>query len=101
MAPKSNSAYNAINQAIDDVRSGKIGPVPLHLRDGGYPGAARLGHGQGYKYAHNEPHAVATQQYLPGEMLGTEYYSPTNNGHEAEFAERLSRLRAIIRGEAL
>ncbi len=101
MAPKSNAAYNAINLAIEDVRAGKIGQVPIHLRDGGYPGAARLGHGKGYKYAHNEPHAVAHQQYLPDELVGTEYYAPTTNGHEADFADRLAKLRAIIRGESL
>ncbi len=101
MAPKSNAAYSAINSAIEDIRSGKIGQIPIHLRDGSYPGASRLGHGKGYKYAHNEPHAVAKQQYLPDELVGTEYYTPTANGHEADFAERLAKLRAIIRGQSL
>ncbi len=101
LAPKSNKAYNAINAAIEDVRAGKSGPVPIHLRDGGYAGAKRLGHGKGYKYAHDAPNGVAQQQYLPDALAGVEYYSPTDRGHEAEFQARLERLRAIIRGESL
>jgi putative ATPase len=101
LAPKSNKAYSAINAAIEDVRAGKSGPVPIHLRDGGYAGAKRLGHGKGYKYAHDAPNGVAQQQYLPDALAGVEYYSPTDRGHEAEFQARLERLRAIIRGESL
>jgi putative ATPase len=101
LAPKSNKAYSAINAAIEDVRAGKSGPVPIHLRDGGYVGAKRLGHGKGYKYAHDAASGVVEQQYLPDVLAGTEYYSPTDRGHEAEFQARLERLRAIIRGESL
>lgn len=101
LAPKSNAAYNAINAAILDVREGKSGPVPIHLRDGSYAGAKRLGHGKGYKYAHDAPNAVAQQNYLPDNLAGVEYYAPTDRGHEAEFATRLARLRALIRGESL
>jgi putative ATPase len=101
LAPKSNAAYNAINAAIEDVRAGKSGPVPIHLRDGGYLGAKRLGHGKGYIYAHDAPNAVAKQQYLPDSLTGQTYYVPTDRGHEVEFSSRLERLRALIRGESL
>ncbi|MCU1409418.1 MAG: replication-associated recombination protein [Rhodoglobus sp.] len=97
-APKSNAAYMALDAAIADVRAGKIGRVPKPLRDAHYPGAKRLGHGKGYKYAHDSEFGVAEQQYLPDELKGTEYYTPTNNGNERDVAARLEKLRAIIRG---
>ena len=63
------------------MRAGKGGPVPAHLRGSGYAGAARLGHGKGYVYAHDEPDAVAAQQYLPDDLAGsTDYYRPTDRG---------------------
>jgi len=98
-APKSNSAYRALDAAIADVRAGKIGRVPKPLRDAHYPGAKRLGHGKGYKYSHDSDFGVVEQQYLPDELRGTEYYQPTNNGNERDVAARLEKLRAIIRGE--
>jgi putative ATPase len=101
MAPKSNAAYNAINSAIADVRAGKSGVVPKHLRDGSYQGAKRLGHGVGYKYVHDEPNAVARQQYLPDSLSDVRYYIPTERGHENEFSARLEKLRSLIRGDAL
>ena len=67
-APKSNAAYVALDAAIADVRAGKIGRVPKHLRDAHYPGAKRLGHGKGYQYAHDAEFGVAPQQYLPDEL---------------------------------
>ena len=97
LAPKSNAAYNAINAAIEDVRAGKAGPVPKHLRDGSYPGASRLGHGKGYQYAHNSEHGVVAQQYPPDALIGKNYYDPTDRGFEAELAARLENLRGIIR----
>ena len=100
-APKSNAAYMALDAAIADVRAGKIGRVPKPLRDAHYPGAKRLGHGKGYKYAHDAEFGVAEQQYLPDELKGTDYYRPTNNGNERDVAARLEKLRAIIRGEPL
>ncbi len=99
-APKSNAAYLGIDHAIADVRSGRIGRVPKPLRDAHYPGAKRLGHGKGYVYPHDEPVGVAEQQYLPDELVGTEYYRPSERGHEREVAARLQKLRAIIRGTA-
>jgi putative ATPase len=98
-APKSNAAYLALDAAIADVRAGKIGRVPIHLRDAHYAGAKRLGHGKGYKYAHDAEFSIAEQQYLPDELVGTEYYKPTSNGNERDVAARLAKMRAIIRGQ--
>ena len=97
-APKSNAAYLAIDEAIADVRAGRAGPVPPHLRDSHYPGANELGHGAGYVYAHDTPNAVATQQYPPDELVGKDYYRPTGYGHERDLAQRVIRLRDIVRG---
>ena len=98
MAPKSNAAYVGINEAIADIRSGKGGSVPAHLRGSGYAGAARLGHGEGYVYAHNEPDAVAAQTYLPEDLVGrTDYYRPTDRGFEARLQERWQWLRERLR----
>jgi putative ATPase len=98
-APKSNASYLALDRAIADVRAGKIGRVPKHLRDAHYAGAKRLGHGKGYKYAHDWEHGVAPQQYLPDELVGTDYYEPKGNGFERDISARLERLRRILRGE--
>ncbi len=92
-APKSNAAYLGIDQALADVRAGRTGTVPAHLRDAHYAGADRLGHGKGYQYAHDAPHAVAAQQYLPDVLVGTRYYRPTDRGYERQVAERLERIR--------
>ncbi len=97
-APKSNAAYNAVNAAIADVRAGMAGPVPAHLRDAHYSGAQRLGHGKGYVYTHDTPAGVAAQQYAPDELVGKDYYVPTDRGFEAQVRERLGRLRRILRG---
>ncbi|MDQ0756313.1 replication-associated recombination protein A [Arthrobacter sp. B3I4] len=98
-APKSNAAYLGINQAIADVRAGLGNGIPAHLRDAHYPGSKQLGHGKGYKYSHDAPHAVATQQYPPDDLVGRNYYQPTANGAEREITTRLERLRRIIRGK--
>ncbi|GAA0960873.1 replication-associated recombination protein A [Frigoribacterium faeni] len=97
-APKSNRAYSALDAAIADVRAGKAGRVPKHLRDAHYPGAKRLGHGKGYRYAHDSEFGVVEQQYLPDELVGHEYYDPTANGNERDVAARLEKLRRITRG---
>lgn len=97
-APKSNASYAAINSAIEDVRHGRGGEVPTHLRDAHYGGAEKLGHGEGYLYAHDQPHGIAAQQYAPDDLVGREYYHPTSRGAEADIARRLPRLRRIIRG---
>ena len=95
-APKSNASYNGINKALADVQAGRLGSVPSHLRDAHYPGARQLGHGTGYVYAHDEPHGVAAQQYLPDELVGTRYYQPSDRGYERQVGERLERVRAIL-----
>ena len=97
-APKSNAAYVGVDAAIADVRAGRIGRVPKPLRDAHYAGAKRLGHGKGYRYPHDEPIGVVEQQHLPDPLVGTEYYRPTERGHEREISARLAKLRAIVRG---
>ena len=92
-APKSNAAYMAVDQALESVRNHKIGAVPNHLRDAHYKGAAKLGHGIGYKYAHDYPDHYVKQQYLPDELLGTTFYEPTENGYEKNIKEYLERVR--------
>ncbi len=97
LAPKSNAAYAAIGAAIADVRAGRGGAVPAHLRGSGYAGAERLGHGDGYVYSHDEPDAVAAQQYLPDDLHGaTDYYRPTDRGFEARLQERWTWLKSRL-----
>ncbi|WP_395243011.1 replication-associated recombination protein A [Agromyces sp. MMS24-K17] len=97
-APKSNAAYVGIDRAIADVRAGKSGRVPKHLRDAHYPGAKRLGHGKGYRYPHDDAIGVVPQQYLPDPLRGSVYYEPTEHGNERELSVRLAKLRRIVRG---
>lgn len=96
-APKSNAVTMALGAAVGDIRAGKAGLVPAHLRDGHYSGAVRLGHAQGYRYPHDDPDGVVPQQYPPDEVVGVDYYRPSRHGIEREIAGRLERLRAIIR----
>jgi putative ATPase len=96
-APKSNAVTTALGAAMSDVRAGKAGLVPPHLRDGHYSGAEALGNAVGYKYAHDDPDGVVPQQYPPDELVGVDYYRPTSHGAEREIAGRLDKLRAIIR----
>lgn len=91
-APKSNAAYLAIDRALGDVRSKNCGNVPNHLRDSHYKGAAKLGHGIDYKYAHDYPQHFVKQQYLPDKLTGVRYYEPTTNGAEKAMKERLEQL---------
>lgn len=102
-APKSNRAYLAINKAIADVRAGKIGAVPVHLRDQSVKAskvaAQSTGRNIPYVYPHDVPDGVAAQQYLPDELVGTVYYEPLNRGYEANITSRLERIQAILRGK--
>jgi putative ATPase len=95
-APKSNAATLAIQLARQDVREGRIVPVPRHLRDRHYAGAERLGHGQGYQYAHDADGAVAAQEYLG---VDRQYYQPVPRGFEEQLRQRVEQLRQLLRGE--
>jgi putative ATPase len=97
-APKSNAVVAALGRALSDVREGLAGQVPAHLRDGHYSGAKRLGNALGYRYPHDEPEGVLEQQYPPDELVGRDYYLPTQHGAERAVAERLPKLRKIVRG---
>ena len=96
LAPKSNAVVMAVGAAIADVEAGRIGLVPAHLRDAHYPGAKAYGHGQTYQYAHDHPHGIAEQQYLPDELAGADYYRPTDHGAEAAIAERLAKINELL-----
>ena len=89
-APKSNASYVAIDAALTDVREQRVLPVPVHLRDSHYAGAKRMGHGEGYQYAHSGDDGWVDQDYLGVERT---YYEPVDRGFEAELKERLERLR--------
>ncbi|HVA48585.1 MAG TPA: replication-associated recombination protein A [Pirellulales bacterium] len=93
-APKSNAATVGIGEARRDVAEGRLLPVPVHLRDRHYPGAKRLGLGEGYQYSHDVEGGIAAQDYLGVER---EYYRPVPRGFEAELAERLQTIRAKLR----
>jgi putative ATPase len=88
-APKSNRAALGIWNAREDVRQGRGGEVPAHLRDAHYKGAARLGHGRGYQYPHDDPRGWLPQQYAPDDLVGRRYYEPSGHGYEADVADRL------------
>ncbi|QEG38288.1 replication-associated recombination protein A [Roseimaritima ulvae] len=94
-APKSNAATTAIGAARKDVREGQILPVPMHLRDGHYKGAEKLGHGDGYQYSHNEADGIAAQDYLGVDRV---YYEPTDRGFEADLQNRLKTIRQRLKG---
>ena len=91
-APKSNSACNAIFAAMDSVKSKKT-TVPVHLQDSHYPGAANIGHGTGYRYAHDYPKHYVAQQYLPDEIKNARFYEASENGHEKEIQAWMKYLR--------
>jgi putative ATPase len=99
-APKSNTVTTAVFAALADVRAGKGGEVPPGLRDAHYAGAKRLGHGATYRYPHNDPAGVVRQQYAPDDLVEVDYYRPGRHGAERPLAERLERLRRIVRGGA-
>ncbi|HEX6932043.1 MAG TPA: replication-associated recombination protein A [Streptosporangiaceae bacterium] len=98
LAPKSNAVIKAIGAACDDIRSGHSGPVPAHLRDASYRGAARLGHGKGYQYPHDFAEGIVSQEYLPDAAAGHRYYEPSRHGTEARYADRLERIRQALAG---
>jgi putative ATPase len=93
-APKSNRSALAVWAAREDVRQGKVGEVPAHLRDASYRSARVLGHGTGYRYPHDDPRGWVAQQYLPEGMEGVRYYDPSSHGNEQEVARRVAERRA-------
>ena len=97
-APKSGAVIAALGAAMADVAAGKSGLVPPHLRDGHYKGAEQLGNAVGYKYPHDTRDGVLRQQYPPDDLVGVDYYQPTAHGNEREIANRVSKLRRIVRG---
>lgn len=96
LAPKSNSAYLAIDAAIADVRTKDIGQVPAHLRDSHYQRAGSLGHGIGYVYPHDLSEGVAAQQYLPDSLAAAQYYHPVTRGAENTNASVWSKIRSLL-----
>lgn len=97
-APKSPAVIQAITRAQEDVRAGKIGPVPAHLRDGHYEGAKAMGNAVGYVYPHDDPKGVVQQQYIPEGLEDAVYYTPTDHGDERRISGFLGRLRRLVRG---
>ena len=91
-APKSNSAVNAIAKAMDSVKTRRTS-VPPHLKDAHYPGAGQMGHGTGYKYAHDYPNHYVEQQYLPDEVLGEKFYELSDNGYEKQIKEYFKKIK--------
>src|SRR5262249_50372047 len=91
-APKSNTSILAVDAALEDVRSGRTLAIPEHLRDASYRGAKRLGHGQGYQYAHDHPGHFVAQDYLGSDKV---YYHPTDQGFEKTIQERVAKWREL------
>lgn len=98
-APKSNAVITAIDAALADVKQGKTGPVPAHLRDGHYAGAKQLGNAVGYKYPHDDPRGIVEQQYIPDGLEDVVYYRPSEHGAEQRIESYLGKLRRIVRGQ--
>lgn len=92
-APKSNASYMAIEKAMDYVKNHKTAPIPAHLRDAHYKGAQKLGHGEGYLYAHDYPNHYVNQQYLPDELKDETFYVPGNQGYEAVIQEYFRKIK--------
>ena len=92
-APKSNAACNAVFEAMDSVKNHKT-TIPVHLQDAHYKGSAKMGHGVGYKYAHDYPNHYVKQQYLPDEIENTVFYRPTDMGYERKIREHLLGIKA-------
>ena len=90
-APKSNRVTTALGRARADVRDGPRADVPTHLRDASYRGARDIGHGEGYRYPHDDPRGWVEQDYRPAQVAGRVYYEPSDHGAEAELGDRLRR----------
>jgi putative ATPase len=99
LAPKSNASYQALGRARAEVRKNGAKTPPDYLRDAHYPGARKLGRGEGYRYAHDEPGAVGDQPLMPLGLEELRFYSPTDRGFEVELGRRLEALRKKLRGD--
>ncbi len=97
LAPKSNAVITALEAAAADIRAGRTGAVPPHLRDSHYQGAAKIDHGKGYRYPHDFPDTLVAQQYAPDVVDGKDYYRPSSHGAEQEAQVRVAQLRAALR----
>ena len=93
-SPKSNSAICAIDEALTDIRNGRAGEIPSHIRDGHYSGAQKLGRAEGYKYPHNYPNSYVKQQYLPDNLKDKKYYNPGNNKMEDAFSSYMNKIKS-------
>ncbi|MDO5403642.1 MAG: replication-associated recombination protein A [Eubacteriales bacterium] len=91
-APKSNACITAVDEALEAVKEQRTSLIPTHLQDAHYKGAAKLGHGGGYKYAHDYPNNYVSQQYLPDDLIGTVFYRPTDNGYEKKIKEHMDKI---------
>ena len=91
-APKSNASYMAIEGALEAVKESRTAAIPIHLQDSHYKGAAKLGRGKGYQYAHDYPNHYVKQQYLPDELEGRVFYKPTDSGYEKKIKEHMEFL---------
>ena len=98
-APKSNSSINAIDEAMQTVNETGNLPIPAHLQDAHYKSAGKLGHGIGYKYAHDYPNHYVEQQYLPYELSGTQFYRPSENGYEVKIRDHMDFLKDHAKNE--
>ncbi|WP_121611586.1 replication-associated recombination protein A [Mesobacillus foraminis] len=95
LSPKSNTAYKALDKAIDDIRNGRTGEIPMHLRDAHYRGAEKLGHGVEYLYPHDYPNSWVNQDYLPSELKDRVYYEPKEAGAEKRLSQVFQRLNSL------
>ncbi len=95
-APKSNAVYMAYKKVQDDIKNTGSLPVPMHIRNAPTRLMKDLGYGKGYKYAHDQPNALVSQNHLPAKLAGKRYYEPTNRGHEALIKDRLDKWRKIL-----
>ena len=101
LAPKSNAVAVAIERAITDVNQGKGTDVPAQLRDAHYAGATKIGHGVGYQYPHDLPSGVASFAYLPADLRDRTYYEPSDHGHEKRWADILTHIKSLLKGESV
>ncbi len=93
VSPKSNSAYMAIDTALGDIRKGKVGTIPMYLRNAPVEGMKDQGYSVGYKYAHDYPGHFVKMEFLPDELKGTKYYEPSDNGAEQRIKDWLNSWR--------